>query len=129
MKNVVLVLLLLLLPWQSVVAAERNLTHVLGSGHAMVVALEHLAEHEAHVLYHHDDEQNADGDYSPHVDKSQKSVHHLANCEHGGSMFLFFPPPCLPGVLVAERLAPSLPPDAFSDRTTSPLLRPPRIAA
>jgi hypothetical protein len=128
MKNAVLILLLILLPWQSVVAAERNLTHVLGAGHGMEFVVHHMAEHASHVLHHHDDADD-DGD-EVHVDKSQKSVQHLADFEHANNACPMLPAAFdVPDSLPTDREMPLWRSNSFSDRTTSPLLRPPRSLA
>ena len=130
MKNVLLILLMLILPLQAIAAVERNLTHVLGSGsgHGLAFVAKHMAEHAEHVPHHHDDDDDAE-DGGTHVDNSQKSIQHLADYEQGCGMNILFPAfsePCLP---VAPRAAPSFRPDVFSDRSTTPLLRPPRALA
>lgn len=131
MKNVVLILLMLVLPLQAIAAAERNFAHVLssGSGHGLDFVVKHLAEHADHVLHHHDDDDDDADDGAPHVDNSQKSLQHLADYEQGCGMQILLPAlnqPCLP---VAARVAPLFRPDLFSNRTTMPLLRPPRALA
>jgi len=128
MKNAVLILLLILLPWQSVVAAERNLKHVLGAGHGMAFVVHHMAEHSGLVLHHHDDD--GDGDGKVHVDKSQKSVQHLADFELGNNTYPILPSAFdAPDLLFIDREISLWRSDTFSNRTTSPLLRPPRSLA
>nr|WP_315255877.1 hypothetical protein [uncultured Duganella sp.] len=134
MKNVLLILLMLVLPLQAIAAVERNLTHVLGnsSGQGLAFVAKHMAEHAEHVLHHHDDDDDDDDDADDggtHVDSSQKSIQHLADYEQGCGMnilFRAFSEPCLP---VAPRAAPTFRPAVFSDRSTAPLLRPPRALA
>ena len=128
MKNAILVLLLLLLPWQSIIAAERNLTHILGSSHGPEFMAKHMAEHADRVLHHHDDDDDTDNS-STHVDKSQKSFQHLADFEQGGSMCILLPASTAPSFAALQRIAHVLRPDAFTNRTTPPLLRPPRASA
>jgi hypothetical protein len=130
MKKVLLILLMLVLPLQAIAAAQRNLTHVLGSGSAQGLAFvtQHMAEHAEHVLHHHDDDDDDDGG-GTHVDSSQKSIQHLADYEQGCGMNILlsaFNEPCLP---VAPRAAPTFRPAVFSDLSTIPLLRPPRALA
>ncbi|MBV6323761.1 hypothetical protein [Duganella violaceipulchra] len=130
MKNALLILLMLVLPLQAIAAAERNLTHVLGSGSGQGLAFiaQHMAEHAEHVLHHHDDDDDAD-DGGIHVDSSHKSIQHLADYEQGCGMNILlsaFDEPCLP---VTPRVVPIFRSDGFSDRTTIPLLRPPRALA
>jgi hypothetical protein len=130
MKNAVLILLLLLLPWQSVIAAERNLTHALGSGHGMAVVLHHMAERAGNVLHHHDNDGGGEGasDDAIHVDQSQKSVQYLADFEHGNSVCLLHLAAFnVSTILLLDRRVVLWPSETFSNRTTSPLLRPPRV--
>lgn len=136
MKKVLLILLMLILPWQAMAAAERNLTHVLG-GQRPELVIKHIAEHAAHVLHHHhhdedddeDDDNSASTTGAPHVDHSQKSLHHLADYEQGCNMNILLPALQAPGLPVTERIAPLSLPAVFSNRTTIPLLRPPRAFA
>lgn len=127
MKKVFLILMMLVLPWQAIAATERNLTHVLGSGsgHGPEFVIKHIAEHADHVLHHHDDDDDAD-DGTTHIDNSQKSFQHLADHEQGCSMNILLPALHEPGLPAVERIAPAFRPDVFSNRTTIPLLRPPR---
>jgi hypothetical protein len=127
MKKLLLILLMLAIPWQAIAAAERNLTHVLGSGNAkgMEFVIKHIAEHADHVLHHHDD----DDDSGTHVDDSKKSLQHLADFEHGSHMNIVLPAINWLGVPAVVRVAPAFRHDVFSDRTTIPLLRPPRALA
>lgn len=129
MKKFLLILLMLAIPWQAIASTERNLTHLLGSGSGkgMGFVSKHIAEHTAHIAHHHDDDADEDAaDSGTHVDNSQKSLHHLANFEQGCSMNILLPAIselCLPDL---GRIAPIFRSDGFSDRTTTPLLRPPR---
>lgn len=132
MKAFLVILLMLVLPLQAIAAAERNLTHVLGNASAQGLAFvaQHMAEHAENVLHHHDDDDDDDaGSGGTHVDSSQKSIQHLADFEQGCGMnilLLAFSTPSLP---VAPRVAPAFQPAVFSDRSTIPLLRPPRALA
>ncbi|MFA9216143.1 MAG: hypothetical protein ACEQSK_03460 [Sphingomonadaceae bacterium] len=131
MKKVLLILLMLAIPWQAIAAAERNLTHVLGSANAigMDFVIKHIAEHADHVLHHHDDDDDDDDDSDDggtHLDNSQKSLQHLADFEHGSHLNIALPAINMPGLPLVVRVAPSLRHDVFSDRTILPLLRPPR---
>jgi len=132
MKKALLILLVMLLPWQAIAAAERNLVHVMSSGsaHGLEFVAKHMAEHDAHVLHHHDDDENDDGvNSSSHEDNSQKSAQHLADYEHGCTLHILIP--ACNKLPLAE--TPSTPPrfaiDTLSNRTTIPLLRPPRTPA
>ena len=134
MKKAILIFLLMLLPWQAIAATERNFAHVLGSGMSrdLGFVVKHIAEHADHVLHHHDDdadEDGDDGDNDAHVDESMKSIQHLADYDQAGSLnVLFFVPNQPDGALVSP--SPSgIWSDTFSDRTTIPLLRPPRTPA
>lgn len=136
MKKAFVILLMLVLPLQAFATAERTLTHILGAGHGpgMPFVLQHLLEHADHVPHHHDadyvdhDDHDA-GKGDTHVDGSQKSLQHLADHEQGSSAYLALPLIYAPGVPAAPRLAPPFRLDFYSDRTTSPLLRPPRSRA
>ncbi len=130
MKQTLLILLMLILPLQTFAAAERNFAHVLGSGkgHGAEFVIKHMAEHADHVAHHHDDDHDAD-DGTTHVDNSQKSVQHLADYEHGCSMNILLPALTAAVLPDAVYVAPILRPDVFSNRTTTPLLRPPRQPA
>lgn len=125
-----MIFLLMVLPWQAIAAAERNFTHILGNGksHDPEFVIKHIAEHANHVLHHHDDDADEDDD-DTHVDDSLKSVQHLADYDQAGSLnVLFFVPRQPDGAFVSP--TPSVTwSDSFSDRTTIPLLRPPRTPA
>jgi hypothetical protein len=133
MKKALLILLMMLLPWQAYAAMERNLVHVLGDGHAQSMALvvKHMAEHAAHVLHHHDDDGDDDGAgvAALHEDDSQKSVQHLADYDHGCGLHILMPAYSALPMAPAVRSAPPGFHDTYSDRTTLPLLRPPRPLA
>lgn len=128
MKKTLLILLMLLLPWQSMIAAERNFAHLMTrtSGESMEVVAQHMADHVANIPHHHDDD---DDDSDAHVDNSQKSFQHLADYEHGGGMNLLWPVPMQLPLAVTIRVPPEMSSDTYSDRSTLPLLRPPRTPA
>lgn len=128
MKKTLLILLMLLLPWQSMIAAERNFAHLMTgtSGESMEVVSQHMADHVANIPHHHDDD---DADSDAHVDNSQKSFQHLADYEHGGGMNLLWPVPMQLPLAVTIRVPPEMSSDTYSDRSTLPLLRPPRTPA
>lgn len=130
MKKTLLIFLLMVLPWQAIASTERNFTHVLGSGknHNLQFVLEHIAEHADHVLHHHDDADEDDDD-DTHVDDSLKSVQHLADYDQAGSLNVLFFVPTQSDVAYVSPTPSILWSDTFSDRTTTPLLRPPRIPA
>ncbi len=131
MKKALLIFLLMVLPWQAIASTERNFTHVSGSGKSqdLQFVLKHIAEHADHVLHHHDDDADEDDDDDTHVDDSLKSVQHLADYDQAGSLnVLFFVPDQATGAFVSPTPA-VLWSDTFSDRTTIPLLRPPRTSA
>jgi hypothetical protein len=135
MKKALLILLMMLLPWQAYAAMERNLVHVLGDGqaHGMAFVAKHMAEHAAHVLHHHDvhhDDDDGDaGVPALHEDDSQQSVQHLADFDHGCGLHILMPAYSALPMALAERSAPPVFHDTYSDRTTLPLLRPPRPLA
>jgi hypothetical protein len=134
MKKMLLILMMLLLPWQAYSAAERNLTHVLGgAGHGPEAVTQHIVEHANHFLHHHDDHDDDDEDdagvSSTHVDDSQKSFQHLVDFEQGCSMNIISSVAHKPGMPAAMGVAPSVKPDGYSNRTTIPPLPPPRAFA
>lgn len=121
---------MLAIPWQAIASAERNLTHVLGdgSGKGIEFVSKHFAEHDEHIAHHHDDDDDAD-DNGIHVDNSQKSLQHLADFEQGCNMNILLHVQSEPGSPAIVSIAPNFRSNGFSDRTTSPLLRPPRALA
>nr|WP_315396894.1 hypothetical protein [uncultured Duganella sp.] len=136
MKKALLILLMMVLPLQAFAAAERNLLHVLGGGkgHGAEFVLKHMAEHADHVAHHHhDDDDDDDGDATtggaPHVDSSHKSLQHLADYEQGCGMNILLFAPTAAVFPDAVHIAPIPRPDVVPDRTTIPLLRPPRQPA
>lgn len=126
MKNALLVLLMLLLPWQAITAAERNFMHVVDSQQGEAAFVKHYTEHVELIMHHHDGDD--DGGAS-HDDDSQKSVRHLADFDHGFSFNVLFPTDHLVATLPTVRIAPAIRPDTFDDRTTLPPRRPPRTLA
>jgi hypothetical protein len=132
MKKALLIFLLILFPWQAIAAAERSLVHVMSSGtsgdvHTMS---KHMAEHEAHVLHHHDDgDDDDDDDDEVHVDKSEKSVQHLNDYEHGCGLHVLLPASPVLSAIALPQLAPISRPENYSDRSTLPPLPPPRARA
>lgn len=132
MKQALLIILLIVFPWQAIAAAERNLVHVMSgaSGGDLHAMSRHIAEHEAHVLhYHHDDHDDDDGDGGVHVDQSDKSVHHLNDYEQGSGLHVLLPVPPVVSAIALPRSAPASWPEHYSDRTTLPPLPPPRARA
>ena len=130
MKKTLLILLLLILPLQALAEVKRNLTHVLGtgSGHGMEFLIKHIADH-AHRIAHHHDGGGSDADANEsntHVDNSQKSFQHLADYEQGGNANLLLPSISDPAAPILARTVPAFSPGTFANRTTIPLLRPPR---
>ncbi|MEX5745941.1 hypothetical protein [Massilia sp. X63] len=123
MKNKLLILLLFLLPWQAITAAERNYAHVIGGGQGTVYFIQHYTEHVDQVLHHHDDDDDNGGS---HQDDTGKSLRHLADIDHGFSINVLLPAPPAIAWLPQVRVAPVLRPDSFFTRTTLPPLRPPR---
>lgn len=127
MKKALLLVLLIVLPWQTIAAAERAFTHVMSrqtDGGFERVA-KHLAEHDSHVLHHH--EGHDDG--NPHVDQSDKSVQHLNDFEHGYGAAVLLPAAPVFSAISLPRTAPLPWPETFSDRTILPPLPPPRARA
>ena len=136
MKKALLIFLMLLLPWQAFAAMERNVAHFSGNGgvHGPAFVVKHMAEHAEHVLHHHDDDSN-DGDGgddvagATHVDNSQKSVQHLADYDHAGSMHVLLPTVSAPGLVAIAHIPPVFWRDPFRTRSILPLLRPPQLPA
>lgn len=126
MKKVLLILLMLLLPWQAFAAAERNLTHVLGGDglHGQAVVMKHIAEHASHVMHHHDDV-----DDDTHEDDSEQSAQHMLDFEQDCGMLVLLSADISTFAFFRARVMPAIKPDAYSGRTTLPLLRPPRLSA
>lgn len=138
MKKAFLIFLMLVLPWQAIAAMERDFDHLAGSGgmSGSKALIEHMVEHAEHVLHHHDDDGDDggddgadDADGGTHVDNSQKSVHHLADCEQAGSMHLLLPALGVPFSAAITRFPPAFGRDPFRTRSVVPLLRPPRLPA
>ena len=128
MKNALLVLLMMLLPWQAITAAERNFVHVVDSQQSEASFIKHYTEHVELIMHHHDGDGDEDSG-TPHDDDSQQSARHLADFDHGCSFNVLFPAPHAVAVLPAVRIAPAIRPVSFDDRTTVPPRRPPRALA
>lgn len=127
MKNVLLVLLMLLLPWQAITAAERVYLHVTSSsGQGEAAFIKHFTEHNEQILHHHDDDE---GDGVSHQDDTAKSWRHLADIDHGFSINLLLPAAPMVATLPDVRVAPVIRPEFFEDRTPLPPRRPPRTPA
>jgi len=124
MKNALLVLLMLLLPWQAITAAERNFVHVMNGKQSEASFVKHFSEHVEMIMHHHDDDDD-DGDAS-HNDDTQKSARHLADFDHGLSLNVLLPAPHMVAMLPAVRIAPAIWSGTFDDHTTLPPRRPPR---
>ncbi len=127
MNKVLLLILLIVLPWQTIAAAERTLTHMMSgqASNGFGQIGKHLADHDAHVLHHHEDR----GDGQPHVDQSEKSLQHLNDFEHGCSAAVLLPAALQLSSIALPCLPPIPWPESFSDRTTLPPLPPPRSRA
>ncbi|MEG1629028.1 MAG: hypothetical protein RR222_23310 [Pseudomonas sp.] len=128
MKKALLILMMFLLPLQSLIAAERNFAHVMEGYNTYGIGFvaKHMTEHSSEILHHHDLDDAGDDDGDVHLDDSQKSSRHLSDFEHGNSMNLLFPPPFQLPLVLDIRITPEAFLDTFSDRATLPLLRPPR---
>lgn len=128
MKNFLIVILMVLIPMQAIAAAERNFTHVLGSaGQTAESVVNHIVAHAERVMHHHDDHDNVEaGEVDPHLDNSAESSKHIADFELSCGMTFFLPAVSDSSLPAIARIAPSWRYDAFSDRSTTPLLRPPR---
>lgn len=130
MKQALLILMMMLLPWQTATATQRNLVHILsGGGEQMAV---HLAQHEANVLHHHDhDDGNDDDDVlaSEHQDSSARSMQHLNDLEHGGTLNLLLATPVELVSPLLPRTVPALSGVSYYTRSTHPPFRPPCLPA
>jgi len=124
MKNALLILFMLLLPWQTITAAERNFMHVTDSQQSEANFVKHFTEHVDMVMHHHDDDDGV-----AHDDDTQKSARHLADFDQGLCFNVLFPAPHAVPMLPVVRIAPVIRPDSFADRTTLPPRRPPRALA
>jgi hypothetical protein len=124
MKNPLLILLMLILPWQAMLAAERNFAHMIGSGQSTAYFIQHYTEHTDQILHHHDDDSGPS-----HEDDTKASSRHLADADQGFSINVLLPVPAAVTIFPAARIAPEFHPDSFYDRTTLPPLRPPRSPA
>ena len=127
-------MLMFVLPWQAFAATERHFAHVVGSlGQNTADLAKHVADHARQQLHHHDDgknEQNGDDEQftsgAVHHDDSQKSVQHLADFEHACSVNFLFQKSQHLSLAVIQNIPLVVSTDNFSNRTTIPLLRPPR---
>jgi len=130
MKKALLIFLMLLLPWQAFAAMERNVAHFSGTGgvHGPAFVVKHMVEHAEQVLHHHDDDGDAAAG-ATHVDSSQKSVQHLADYDHAGSMHILLPTVSAPGLVAIARTPRTFWRDPFRTRSILPLLRPPQLPA
>lgn len=128
MKNALLVLLMMLLPWQAITAAERNFDHVVDSQQGEAAFIKHYTEHVELIMHHHDGDGEEDSGV-PHDDDSQQSARHLADFDHSCSFNVLFPAPLAVAAFPAVRIAPAICPVSLDDRTTAPPRRPPRALA
>jgi len=108
--------------------------HVIGgAGQSVEFVVSHLSAHADRVMHHHDDhdDSNSDvaGESATHVDDSQESYKHISDIDLSCGISFLLPAISLSSLPAIDRIAPALRPDTFSDRTTLPLLRPPRAFA
>lgn len=120
MKRFFLIFLALILPLQTIVAAERGFYALEGQSEKVVV--QHLLEHADHVSHHHDDGEI-------HEDDSLASAQHMLDCDQGGSLGFIVPGQSPLALFVPASTRPALAKDVFPSRTTSPPLRPPHAPA
>lgn len=127
MKNALLVMLMLLLPWQVITAAEHNFVHIMNGKQSEATFVKHFSEHAEMIMHHHhdDDDDYDDGDAS-HNDDTQKSARHLADFDHGLSLNVLFPALHTVAMLPVVRITPAIWSGTFDDHTTLPPRRPPR---
>lgn len=126
MKNALLILFMLLLPWQTIAAAERNVMHLTGSQQGEANFARHAIEHAGLLMHHHDEDD--DGGVA-HDDDTRQSARHMSDFDQGFCFNALLPAPQPVAVLPAMRIAPVARPDSFADRTILPLRRPPRALA
>lgn len=129
MKNALLILMMVLLPWQAAMAAQRNFVHLLG-GTSTASLQAHLAEHEAHIPHHHDHDDGADEAHSTtHQDGSVKSLQHLNDFDHGGMINLLWDTQSPLPLAELSPITPALCAAGYTSQNPHPLLRPPRQPA
>jgi len=121
-KKALLILLAVLLPLQTIAAAERAFAHAIEGRAKDGFQLSHLVEHAEHIQHHHDD----DGD--EHGDDSAASAQHMLDHDHAfGTGFM------VPASVQMPEFPAHLKPTSFTDvltsRTTEPPLRPPPASA
>ncbi len=125
MKNVFLVLMMLLIPWQASAAADHNFMHVMGEQKSEALFIKHFAEHIALIMHHHDGDDGSDMSYD---DDSEKSARHFADCDHGANVNVLFPSSQTVAALPIVRIAPATCLYSFDDRNIAPPRRPPRAS-
>ena len=138
MKKVFLIFLLLVLPLQTLAAAERAFVHALGNGgnggngaHGFV--LKHFVEHSNHILHHHDhDDQDDDDDdddrSTVHEDNSSGSIKHILDVDQSSSFNAMVPAIMALPVFRIIAVRPECPVHVLSDCPRRSLFRPPRTA-
>ncbi len=126
MKNALLVLFMLLLPWQAITAAERNFVHIMNGKQSEVSFVKHFSEHVEMIMHHHDDDADDDDGEVSHNDGTQISARHLADFDHALSLNVLFPALHSIAMLPIVRIAPTVWSGTFDDHTTLPPRRPPR---
>ena len=131
MRNFLLIILMAILPMQAIAAGDRNLTHVLGgAGQPPEFVVIHLSAHAERVLHHHDDDDSDKaGEIATHVDNSEESYKHISDFDLSCGMSYLLPAVSISSLPPIDRISPTSRADEFSDRTTIPLLRPPRAFA
>lgn len=131
MKNFLLIILMVILPMQAFASADRSFTHVLsGAGQLPESVARHVSAHADRVLHHHDNHSSDNAvEIATHVDNSEESYSHIADFDLSCGMNFLLPAVRVSSLPAIDRIVPTVRPDAFSNRTTSPLLRPPRAFA
>ena len=81
MKNALLILIMFLLPLQSLIAAERNVAHIMEGGNTfgMGFVAKHMADHAAVVPHHHEDENVMTATYISMVLRNHSSTFPTSN--------------------------------------------------
>jgi hypothetical protein len=134
MKKVFLIFLLLVLPLQTLAAAERAFAHALGNGGngAHGFALKHFIEHSNHILHHHDHDDRGDDDddhSTVHEDNSSGSVKHALDFDQSSNFHAVIPATAALPRFHIIALRPECPMHAPVDCPKRSLFRPPRVSA
>lgn len=135
-KKTFLIFLLLVLPLQTLAAAERAFVHALGNGSAEShgVTLQHFVEHSNHVPHHHDaagHDADDDGDDHPpvHADDSPGSIKHVLDFDQHSNFHAVIPTMAELPAFHFISIKPACTVRILQDRPRRSLFRPPRVPA